>query len=227
VWPGFGRFRSLAICFELLGQYEDALAAYPSADAPLRGDALIALGQLDPILNQEHAASPWQTLWHAYRAHTLALAGRCQEAIALARALVPVDIYEWVHVFECLLRSAALAALDLHSMLYRSPQSVEHRWSALARQRMRVDFLRVTEAADPHELDGQYREIVDAYDRGGMPYERALTRLGHARLLLSLGRNDEARAAISIALALAQRHGMRYVDSDAHILESGLPGGRP
>jgi len=42
-WPGFGRYRSLAICFELLGQFDDALAAYREEAAPLRGDALIAL----------------------------------------------------------------------------------------------------------------------------------------------------------------------------------------
>src|SRR5262249_43735969 len=35
LWPGFGRYRSLAICFELLGAFEDALDAYRPADAPL------------------------------------------------------------------------------------------------------------------------------------------------------------------------------------------------
>ena len=28
LWPGFGRYRSLAICFELMGHFADALAAY-------------------------------------------------------------------------------------------------------------------------------------------------------------------------------------------------------
>ncbi len=68
LWPGFGRHRSLAICFELLGQFDDALVAYRGADAPLRGDALIALGRLQPLLDQPQAAHPWQTLWQAYRA---------------------------------------------------------------------------------------------------------------------------------------------------------------
>src|SRR5262249_23578890 len=69
LWSGFGRYRSLAICFELLGQFDDALEAYRPADAPLRGDALIALGRLEPLLRQEHVEHPWQTLWQAYRAH--------------------------------------------------------------------------------------------------------------------------------------------------------------
>ena len=33
LWPRFGRYRSLAICLELLGQFEDALAAYRDEDA--------------------------------------------------------------------------------------------------------------------------------------------------------------------------------------------------
>src|SRR5262249_35629451 len=174
LWPGFGRYRSLAICFELLGQFEDAVAAYREADAPLRGDALIALGRLEPLLAQAHAPSPWQTLWQAYRAHALCLAGRSREAVALARSLVPVDVYEWVHVFECLLRAGALDAVDLRSVLYRPPLTVEHRWSTLARQRMQTDFLRVTQSGD--DLGPRYVELLEAYDRGGLPYERALTR---------------------------------------------------
>src|SRR5947209_10752616 len=42
----------ISICFELQGQFEDALAAYRAADAPLAGDALIALGRLTPLLEQ-------------------------------------------------------------------------------------------------------------------------------------------------------------------------------
>jgi tetratricopeptide (TPR) repeat protein len=225
LWPGFGRFRSLAICFELLGQYEDALAAYPPADAPLRGDSLLALGQLEPLLSQPQAASPWQTLWQAYRAHALALANRTDEALALASTLVPVDIYEWVHVFECLLRARALSALDLQSMLYRPPHAVEHRWSVLARQRMRVDYLRVTGSVPLRELVAPYEETLEAYDVAGMPYERALTRLGYARLLEGLGRRDDAHAVNAAVLALAQRHGMTIMAVDARQAVAG--GGRP
>jgi hypothetical protein len=119
LWPGFGRWRSLAICLEMLGQYEDALEVYRPADAALRGDALIALGQLGELLDTPQMAAPWQTLWQSYRCHALCLAGRTEEALRLARSLVPVDVYEWAHVFECLLRCDALDLLDLRSVLYR------------------------------------------------------------------------------------------------------------
>ncbi len=104
LWTGFGRWRSLAICLEMLGQFADALEVYRPADAALGGDALIALGKLEPLLTKETMPQPWQNLWRAYRAHALCLAGRTKEAVALARSLIPIDIYEWVHVFECLLR---------------------------------------------------------------------------------------------------------------------------
>src|SRR5271165_6676421 len=84
LWPGFGRYRSLAMCFEQLGPFAEALSAYPPGDAPLRGDALLALGRLGPLLDQPQAPAPWQTLWQAYRAHALALAGRTEQALALA-----------------------------------------------------------------------------------------------------------------------------------------------
>ena len=110
LWPGFGRYRSLAICLELLGDFESALEIYRPADAPLRGDALLALGRLTPLLEQTQAPAPWQTLWQAYRCHALCLAGHVGEAVNLARSLIPVDVYEWLHVFECLLRGQARCA---------------------------------------------------------------------------------------------------------------------
>jgi hypothetical protein len=215
LWVGFGRYRSLAISFELLGEFEDALAAYREADAPLRGDALIALGRLSPLLEQPHAPNPWQALWGAYRAHALALAGRTDEAEAVALGLVPVDVYEWVHVFECLLRLGRLQAVDLRSVLYRPPHAAEHRWSALARQRMRADYLRVSGAPEAAELGREYAELIEAYDRGGLPYERALVRLSYARWLMGRGRWEEARAANAVTLDLARRHGMRVAEADA------------
>lgn len=214
LWPGFGRWRSLAIGFELLGAFADALAAYRDADAPLRGDALLALGRLGPLVDRPHVPHPWQALWQAYRAHALCLAGRVAEAVAVARALVPVDVYEWVHVFECLLRADCLGALDLHSVLYRPPHAAEHRWSALARQRMRADYLRRS-VSPPTDLGREYEALQEAYDRGGLPYERALVRLSHARWLLGLGRCSQARAVNAVALDLARRYEMRVVQADA------------
>jgi hypothetical protein len=220
LWPGFGRWRSLAICFELLGQFEEALATYREADAPLRGDALIALGRLGSLLAQEHAPAPWQTLWQAYRAHALCLAGRVGEAVALARSVVPVDVYEWVHVFECLLRAGELAAVDLRSVLYRPPLAAEHRWSVLARQRMRLDCLRLREPG--HDLGSEYVPLLEEYDRGGLPYERALTRLSYGRWLLAQGRPEEAQAASAAAMQLARRHGMKILETDALELAADL-----
>ena len=167
LWPGFGRYRSLAICLEMLGQFDDALLVYRAADAGLRGDALIALGRLQPFLDQAQAAHPWQMLWRAYRAHALCLGGRLGEALALAQAAVPMDVYEWVHIFECLLRLGKLNLLDLGSLLYRPPFAAEQRWGELARRRMRADYVRITgepgalATGGDHDADlgAEYRDI--------------------------------------------------------------------
>jgi hypothetical protein len=213
LWGGFGRWRSLAIALELLGDFEGALAVYREADAPLRGDALIALGRLDPLLDTPNVPPPWQTLWRAYRCHALCLAGRRDEAVRLARSLVPVDVYEWVHVFECLLRAGALDALDLRSVLFRPPSSAGHRWEGLARRRMRAEYQRLT--GEGEDLDREYRDLSEAYDRGGLPFERSLTRLGHARLLLDRGERARTRDVLAVVRDLARRHGMRILECDA------------
>jgi hypothetical protein len=220
LWPGFGRYRSLAISLEMLGQFEDALAAYREADAPLRGDALIALGRLGPLLDQPRAPAPWETLWRAYRAHALCLAGRTEEAVALARSLVPVDVYEWVHVFECLLRAGRLDVLDMRSVLYRQPGAGAERWRELARRRMQADYRRVTESS-PADLGPVYAELIDEYDRAGLPWERCLTRLGYSRWLMSHNQEREAQAVNAVTLEVARRHGMRIIEADAG--ERGRP----
>ncbi|HEY7313691.1 MAG TPA: hypothetical protein VH643_30355 [Gemmataceae bacterium] len=218
-WNGFGRFRSLAICFELLGQFDDALAAYRESDAALRGDALIALGRLAPLLDQLLVPPPWQTLWKAYRCHALCLVGRSDEAVALAKSLVPVDVYEWVHVFECLLRAGQLTALDVRSILFRPPHNGEHRWADLARRRMRADYLRIVGDGDGIDLGSEYRELLEAYDRGGLPFERALTRLSYAAWLLVHDRMDQAESVNRTALDLAGQHSMRILEADAWMIE--------
>jgi tetratricopeptide (TPR) repeat protein len=223
LWPGFGRYRSLAICFELLGRFEEALAAYREADAPLRGDALLALGRLGPLLDRPQAPHPWQALWGAYRSHAICLAGRTAEAVALARSLVPVDIYEWVHVFECLLRAARLADLDVRSFA-QPAAGAEHGWADLARRRLRADYRRVAGGAE--DLSGEYRELAEAYDRGGLPLERALTRLSQARWLLAHGESGQAESTARVALALAREHGMRVIEADAWALLRDVARGR-
>ncbi|HZZ79519.1 MAG TPA: hypothetical protein VFE62_13440 [Gemmataceae bacterium] len=220
LWPGFGRHRSLAICFELLGQFDDAIAAYRPADAALRGDALIALGRLNPLLNQPSVGHPWQSLWSAYRAHALALAGRSDEAFQLAQSVVPTDVYEWVHVFECLLRLGRLDAIDLGSLIYRAPLADEHRFSRLARERMRLDYLRV-HGDTGDDLGKPYRDLLDAYDRGGLPFERVLTRLSYGRWLQANGDADQARALAASGLELCRRFGMRLLEVDCAALQAG------
>jgi hypothetical protein len=219
LWPRFGHWRPLAVCLELLGQFEDALAVYRAEDAPLRGDALIALGRLQPLLEQEQAPHPWQALWRAYRAHALCLAGRKEEAIALAASLVPVDIYEWTHVFECLLRLGQLELVDMRSFLHRPGSATGHRWADLARMRMRLDYLRVNEP-DAADLEREYPQLLDTYDRAGLPFERCLTRLGFARWLLNRGESERAASVNAVTLLLAQRCHMRLLEADAQDLAS-------
>jgi hypothetical protein len=214
LWPRFARHRDLAVSLEMLGRFEEALPVYREFDAPLRGDALLALGRLEPILAVEQAPHPWQMLWGAYRAHALCLAGRAEEAVALARALVPMDVYEWTHVFECLLRVGRLDAVDMRSFLYRPAHAGGHRWADLARARMRADYLRLGNDP-PADLTETYRDLVEEYDRGGLPWERALVRLSQARWLTSQGISEEARAVSADALRLARRFGMRIVEADA------------
>lgn len=215
LWSGFGRYRSLAICFEMLGQFEDALNAYREEDAALRGDALIALGRLGPLLDRPLVPPPWQTLWKAYRCHALCLAGRMDEAVALAKSLVPVDVYEWVHVFECLLRAGQLKAIDVRSILFRPPHSGEHRWADLARRRMRADYVQMVRGEENIDLGNEYRELLEAYDRGGLPFERALTRLRYSSWLQTQGETEQAKKAASMARDLARQFGMRLLEADS------------
>ncbi len=216
-WPGFQRYRSLAICLEMLGRFDDALAAYREPDAALRGDALIALGRLGPLLERREAAHPWQNLWRAYRCHALCLAGRVDEAVSLARSLVPVDVYEWVHVFESLLRAGRLEALDIKSVLFRPPHAAETRWAELARRRMRADYLRVT-GGPSAELETEYRDLMEAYDRAGLPFERCLTRLSETRRRLACGDAEAARATAAEALELARHYAMPLLAADAEVV---------
>lgn len=226
LWSGFGRYRSLAICFEMMGQFDEALAVYREADVALRGDALIALGRLEPLLEQPSVPPPWQSLWKAYRCHALCLAGRTEEAVALAKSLVPVDVYEWVHVFECLLRAGQLTALDLGSILFRPRHGSEHRWAELARRRMRADYLSVVENGDKSELGADYRELIDAYDRGGLPFERALTRLRYAAWLHGQGEIESAQATARMARDVARQYDMRILEADSAGLLSRSPTAR-
>ena len=210
-WPGFGRWRSLAICLEMLGRFDDALDAYPPADAPLRGDALLALGRLRPLLDMPLMPAPWQTLWQAYRCHALCLAGRTAEAVALARSLVPIDVYEWVHVSECLLRAGRLDAIDARAL---SACTGQHRWADLARRRLLAELRRGRGEAGA-DLDEEYTALLEAFERAGLVWEQALTRLGRAAWRSARGDTAGAHGDADAALALARRYRMAVVEADA------------
>ncbi|GIW82526.1 MAG: hypothetical protein KatS3mg105_4333 [Gemmatales bacterium] len=226
LWSGFRRYRALAVCLEMLGDFADAIEAYREEDAVLRGDALIATGRLSPFLDERRPPHPWQMLWQAYKAHALCLAGQVEQAVGIARALVPGDVYEWTHVFECLLRAGQLSALDLRSFLYRPTHSGGHRWSDLARQRMRLDYLRMTGGDQAVDWTREYAALLEAYDTGGLPFERALTRLSLARCLLSLGDDNGAENANAIVLQLARAHDMPIMLADAKQIEAEIARGR-
>lgn len=221
LWPGFGRWRSLAICLEMQGAFHEALDAYRPADAALRGDALLALGEVDPLLETPSAPAPWDTLWKAYRCHALCLAGRVEEAVELARSLVPVDVYEWTHVFECLLRAGRLDTIDPHSFLTRGDG--DHRWADLARRRMRADHLRATRGASV-DLIEEYRALLDEYDRAGLPVERVLTRLSFVALLLALGEVGRAAECHAVTLELIRQAKLGGLESDGWEWQSRITG---
>jgi tetratricopeptide (TPR) repeat protein len=225
LWPGFGRWRSLAIALEMLGAFEDALDAYRPTDAALRGDALLALGRLTPLLEVRQMPAPWQTLHQAYRCHALCLAGRVEEAVALARSLVSVDVYEWAHVFECLLRAGRLNLLDPRSVF--TPGGGDHRWADLARRRMRADYLRWKEGPSD-AIGAEYRALVEEYDRAGLPVERGLGRLGLLAWALGRDRLDEAERLARETVAFLTRAGLPVLAIDAWELlaEVGRRAGR-
>ena len=78
---------------------------------------------------------------------------------------------------------------------------------------MRADYLRVT--APQSKLGVEYRGILEAYDQGGLPYERGMTRLGYGRWLSEQGRGEEAAAMVRGTLELARRHRMTILEIDA------------
>jgi hypothetical protein len=153
--------------------------------------------------------APWQTLWQAYRCHALCLAGQTTQAIALARSLVPIDVYEWVHVFECLLRAGRLDAIDARAL---AACTGSHRWADLGRRRLLAELRRCRGGASD-DLEGEYSELLDSFERAGLVWEQALTRLGRSAWRQARGEDgsDDAHAALD----LARRYGMAVVEVDA------------
>jgi hypothetical protein len=106
-----------------------------------------------------------------------------------------------------------LSAIDLRSLLYQPPYAAEHRWSELARERMRLDYLRLQ---NPEEgtLPAAYPALLESYDRSGLPYERVLCRLSYARWLMSRDERGRLHAVLNFALDLAERHQMQMLAAD-------------
>src|SRR5205814_1886340 len=107
------------------------------------------------------------------------------------------------------------------SVLYRPPLADEHRWSQLARERMRLDYLRVR--GPDVDLGKPYRDVLDAYDRGGLPFERVLTRLSYGRWLLAKKERDQACALADAALEICGRFAMSLLRDDCRALQAGAP----
>ncbi len=70
-------------------------------------------------------------------------------------------------------------------------------------------------------MRAEYEELVEAYDRAGLPLERAMTRLSYAALLLQRNETGRAEAVLKVALALARAHRMGVIEASTLQL---LPG---
>jgi hypothetical protein len=170
------------------------------------------------------AAAPWSNLWQAYRAHALCLCGRTSEALEVCASFLPVDVYEWLHVFEVHLRCGGLGKLDLTATLDLGLQRAEHDWSRLAWQRMKIDYSRVCRVAPPSP-EAPLREIVQAYDAAGLPWERCLARLSLARELAGSGRGAEGLELADAAASLARQSGFPVLLRDALAIQEELAQG--
>jgi hypothetical protein len=84
---------------------------------------------------------------------------------------------------------------------------------------MRCDYRRATGESGGVDLGEEYRALLAEYDRGGLPFERALTRLSYAAWLLARGEVAEVLAVNAVTLALARQHGMRVLEFNAWAVE--------
>ena len=121
------------------------------------------------------------------------------------RRRFPLDIYEWVHLFEALLRLDRIDVLDYRNL----PAGDDSEWTRLARRRLELDRRRRT---TEENLTRPLLELIEAYDRAGLPYERGLTRLSLARHSQSSG--GQAEAATSAAKAALSKSAGRIEYAD-------------
>ena len=80
------------------------------------------------------------------------------------------------------------------------------------RQRMRLDYLRVR--GEGGDLGKAYRDLLEAYDRGGLPFERVLTRLSYGRWLKAKNNDEMAQSVESSALEICRRYDMKQLEFD-------------
>ena len=85
---------------------------------------------------------------------------------------------------------------------------------------MRADYLRVTAPGPPDGFRGRVPGNLEAYDRGGLPYERTLTRLGYCAVVAGARQGRQVPSVNAVTLEVARRHGMRIMEADAFQLEA-------
>ena len=74
------------------------------------------------------------------------------------------------------------------------------------------------------DLGREYLELIEAYDHGGLPFERALSRLSYARWLIEQNRVAEATDVAGIVRGLGQTYGMKIMEADAWRVAADLGG---
>jgi len=69
------------------------------------------------------------------------------------------------------------------------------------------------------DFSSAYRTLIEAYDRGGLPFERVLTRLSYGRWLLKSRRLEECLALAASSLTLCEQFGMSILAVDVWELQ--------
>jgi len=101
------------------------------------------------------------------------------------------------------------------------PGQKEHRWSDLARRRMKADYLQANQPA--LSLDEEYQELIEAYDQAGLPLERVLTRVRYACYIAKKGQGQSFAQLLSTARNLAQSHHMEPLLRQINLIPHPVP----
>jgi len=111
------------------------------------------------------------------------------------------------HHFEALLRLGRLDLFDPCSFDASLRNADNSLWTNLARRRIRARLFPLDKKREAEtDLGGEYQELIDAYDRAGLPVElRPRALVGTGPVLMSRSRRDEALSAGNAALEIARR----------------------